>query len=211
VTSGGPRRCRKCYDVETNVRHSRRTGRGIRTLTNLFEPNRTDVYYNLTVKRPTSSIQHRTRHTASTSTRWNFAFGLRCHSNETRAPTANPPNSAQLGAPPTIPPSYTRVRAVGLVLACGRGQTHRRARPIYISRHLRLARNVISANSTKQHVTVQQSISVSPRGSSVLVRRPVFTALFRRREDFYCAESKILDSLSNIFGWTLNDFVSRLR
>jgi len=27
---------------------------------------------------------------------------LRCHSNETRAPTANPPNSVQLGAIPTI-------------------------------------------------------------------------------------------------------------
>ena len=37
-----------------------------------------------------------TSHTASTSTRWHFAFGLYCHSNATRAPIANPPNSAQL-------------------------------------------------------------------------------------------------------------------
>jgi len=34
----------------------------------------------------------KTRHklTASTSTRCHFAFGPCCHSNETRAPTANP-------------------------------------------------------------------------------------------------------------------------
>jgi len=35
-----------------------------------------------------------------------------CHSNETRAPIANPPNSAQLEGTPTIPPSYIWVRAV---------------------------------------------------------------------------------------------------
>jgi len=61
-------------------------------------------------------------HRASTNTVWRFAFGLCCHSNETRALIANPPNSAQLAAPPTIPPSYIRVRAV---LECGEGQTHR--------------------------------------------------------------------------------------
>jgi len=49
-----------------------------------------------------------------------------CHSNETRAPIANPPSSAQLGAPPTIPPSYIRVRAV--VWAYGEGQTDRQTR-----------------------------------------------------------------------------------
>jgi len=38
--------------------------------------------------------------TVSTSTRWHFTFTLHCHSNETRAPTANPPNSAQLGVTP---------------------------------------------------------------------------------------------------------------
>jgi len=46
-------------------------------------------------------------------------------SNETRAPIANPPNSAQLGGTPTIPPSYIWVRVV--VWACDDGQTHRRA------------------------------------------------------------------------------------
>ena len=45
------------------------------------------------------------------------------HSNETRAPIANLPNSAQLGAPNTIPPSYIRVHAV--VRECGEGKTDR--------------------------------------------------------------------------------------
>ena len=46
---------------------------------------------------------------------------LCCHSNKTRGPIANPPNSAQLEGTPTIPPTYTRVRAV--VWDCGEGQT----------------------------------------------------------------------------------------
>jgi len=46
---------------------------------------------------------------------------LCCHSNETRAPIANPPNNAQREGTPTIPPSYIRVRAV--VWECGEGQT----------------------------------------------------------------------------------------
>jgi len=48
---------------------------------------------------------------------------LRCHSNEARAPIANPPNTAQLEDTPTIPPTYIRVRAV--VWECGEGQTDR--------------------------------------------------------------------------------------
>jgi len=43
--------------------------------------------------------------------------------NETRAPIANLPNSAQIEGTPTIPPSYIRVRAV--VWECGEGQRHR--------------------------------------------------------------------------------------
>ena len=43
------------------------------------------------------------------------------HSNETRAPIANPPNSAQLEGTPTIPPTYIWVRAV--VWECREGQT----------------------------------------------------------------------------------------
>ena len=46
---------------------------------------------------------------------------LRCHSNETRASIANPPDSAQLGAPPTILPTYIRVH--GVVWECSEGQT----------------------------------------------------------------------------------------
>jgi len=65
---------------------------------------------------------------------------LCCHSNETRAPTANSPNNAQAEGTPTIPPSYIRVRAV--VWECCEGQTDRqtlrRPWPIYISPRARL-------------------------------------------------------------------------
>jgi len=46
-----------------------------------------------------------------------------CHSNETRVPIANLPNSAQLEGTPTISPSYIRVRTV--VWECSEGQTDR--------------------------------------------------------------------------------------
>ena len=39
-------------------------------------------------------------------------FALCCHSNATRVPIANPPNSTQLRAASTTPPSYIRIRAV---------------------------------------------------------------------------------------------------
>jgi len=45
--------------------------------------------------------------------------------NETRAPIANPPNSAQLEGTPYHSPSYIRIRAV--TWECGEGQTYRRA------------------------------------------------------------------------------------
>ena len=64
-----------------------------------------------------------TRHRASTSTRWHFAFTLYCHGNRIRAAIANLPNTAQLGGTLYHPPRYNRVRAV--VWACGRGQTDR--------------------------------------------------------------------------------------
>jgi len=75
----------------------------------------------------------------------NWGFG---DSNETHAPIANPPNSAQLGAVPTTHSSYIRVHAV--VWTSGRGQTHtyrdrqthRRGWPQYISRRPWLTRNV---------------------------------------------------------------------
>jgi len=42
---------------------------------------------------------------------------LCCHNNDTHAAIEIPPNNAQLGGPPTIPPSNIRVRAV--MWACG--------------------------------------------------------------------------------------------
>ena len=45
-------------------------------------------------------LQFITRHRASTSTRWHFAFALCCHSNEIHAPIPNRPNTAQLGGTP---------------------------------------------------------------------------------------------------------------
>jgi len=46
---------------------------------------------------------------------------LCCHSNEARAPIANPPSRTQQEGTPTIPPSYILVRAV--VWERGQGQT----------------------------------------------------------------------------------------
>ena len=63
---------------------------------------------------------------------------LCCHCNETRAPIANPPNSAQLEGTPTIPTSYIWIRPV--VLECGDSQAHRQT--VYISRSLYDSREV---------------------------------------------------------------------
>ena len=90
--------------------------------------------------------QHFTTHNetsprASTSTRWHFAFALCCHSNATRAPIANSPNSTQLGGIP-----YHSSKLHPGLCGCGETatQTHRRGWPLYISRLLRLTRNVIT-------------------------------------------------------------------
>jgi len=77
-----------------------------------------------------------------------------CHSNETRAPVANPPTSAQLEGTPTIPKLYpSPCSSVGMQRETDR-QTHRLtdthtdkhtyARDQYISRRLRLTWNVIT-------------------------------------------------------------------
>jgi len=56
-----------------------------------------------------------TRHRASTSTHCQFTFAFCFHSNATRAPIANPPNSAQLGVSPTIPKLHPgQCRNVGM-------------------------------------------------------------------------------------------------
>ena len=46
------------------------------------------------------ALPKRTRHRADRSSRWHFAFGVCCHSNEIHTPIANPPNSAQLQSTP---------------------------------------------------------------------------------------------------------------
>jgi len=50
------------------------------------------------------------------------------HSNATSAPTANPPNSAQLGVASTTPQSYIRARAVVWAYVRGRTDRHTDAR-----------------------------------------------------------------------------------
>jgi len=86
--------------------------------------------------------QFTTRHRATTSTRWHFAFRLCCHSNETRVPIAKPPNSAQLGGTRTIPKLHPGPSTSVRMWRGTDRQTHRRAYPLNISRSLRLTRNV---------------------------------------------------------------------
>ena len=74
-----------------------------------------------------------------------LGFALCCHSNATRAPIANPPNSAQLGgnlyhAPKLHPGPCSNVGIRPRTIT----QTHRRAWPQYILRRLRLMQNVIN-------------------------------------------------------------------
>ena len=68
-----------------------------------------------------------------------------CHSNATRAPIANPPNSAQLGGSlyhaPKLHPGLCS--SVGVGPRTDR-QTHRRAWPQYILCRLRVTQNVIN-------------------------------------------------------------------
>jgi len=62
---------------------------------------------------------------------------LCCHSNESRAPIANPPISAQLEG--TLYHSRSCIRVHAVVLECSEDrQTHRQLWPLYISRHLDL-------------------------------------------------------------------------
>ena len=88
-----------------------------------------------------------------TSTHWHFVFALCCHSNATRAPIENPPNSAQLRATPTIPPKLHPGPCIAIVWACSRRQTHRqthrRAWPLYISRRVWLTRSAVKAYASR--------------------------------------------------------------
>jgi len=56
---------------------------------------------------PTRTSTSGTRHRVSTSTHWHVVFLLCWHSNETRAPIGNPPNSAQLEGTPYHSPRVT--------------------------------------------------------------------------------------------------------
>ena len=108
--------------------------------------------------------QFQTWHWASTSTCWHFTFGLCCHSNETHAPIANLPNTAQLQGTPYHSPKLHP----GLCSSMGiwRGtdtHTYRHAWPIYISRRLRLRQNVMT---TGYRCTVHYYMIYSAEGIS---------------------------------------------
>jgi len=97
-------------------------------------------------------------HRASTSTRWHFTFVLCCHSNKTHSPIANAPNSAQSAQQCTTREHHVPFPQLhpGLcsTVACSDSQTNRHTDrqthkctwPIYISRHLQLARNVTNTH-----------------------------------------------------------------
>jgi len=78
-------------------------------------------------------------------TRWHFSVALCCHSNVTRAPIANSPNSAQLGSSRTTPKlhpgSYSSVGMRPRTYT----QTNRQTRmtTIHLVSSIRLTRNVI--------------------------------------------------------------------
>jgi len=73
---------------------------------------------------PVNFLQPVIQHRAYSEYEHSLTFRVRRYVvNETRAPIANPPNSAQLEGTPYHSPSYIRVRAV--VWACGERQAHR--------------------------------------------------------------------------------------
>ena len=74
-----------------------------------------------------------------------FAFTLCCRTNATCALIAKPPNSAQLGSTPTIPAKLYPGPCSSMGMRPRTDtQKDRCTWPIYISRRLRLMRNVIS-------------------------------------------------------------------
>ena len=91
-------------DVTSGSSSISRCGGGectVRCLQRCSCTERVRFYRGLVVRTPRLHTTEHERGTwAITSTRWHFAFALCCHSNETRAAIANPPNSAQLGRTP---------------------------------------------------------------------------------------------------------------
>ena len=74
-----------------------------------------------------------TRHRASTSTRWHFAFALCCHSNATRAPIVNLPNRAQLGGTPYHFPKLHLGPCSNVSMRPRTGTHSRRAWPLHFA------------------------------------------------------------------------------
>jgi len=86
-----------------------------------------------------------TSYRVSTTSRWHFTFVLCCHNNETRAPIANPPNSAQLESTPFHSPKLHLGPFVSVGMRRGT-HTHTQMHVTYMhftSSTLRLTRNVI--------------------------------------------------------------------
>ena len=107
-------------------------------------------------------VHHRSKQSEpgeSTSTRWHFAFGLCCHSNETCAPIANPPkednpyHSSKLHPGPYSSVGMWRGTDIQTDRHKLQWQTHRRAWPIYNSRHLRLTRNVARHRASRPYTS----------------------------------------------------------
>jgi len=78
----------------------------------------------------------------------NWSFG---DSNDTLAPIANPPNSAQLGAVSTTHPSYIQVRAV--MFAAADRHTHRHTQTRMITIHFASSTTHAKCNYTVNDIT----------------------------------------------------------
>ena len=87
-------------------------------------------------------------------------------------------------APTTIPPRYIRVPAV--VWECGEGQTdtHRRPWPLYISRRLRLTRNVNIIYDADGPHDMYGLLCNFVGGSAVLRSRQTSASRGRRQKDW---------------------------
>ena len=118
---------------------------------------------------------------------------LRCHSNETRSPIANLPNSAQLDDTPYRPPTYIRVRAG--VSECGEGQEQRDTQTAVTTIHFALATPHVICNElyTCNINTLTQLIPLEPKiNSNIRKTKSSINSLLRciglRRVTFVRAE-----------------------
>jgi len=79
-----------------------------------------------------------------------------CHSNETCAPTANPPNSAQIEGTPYHSPSYIRVHAV--VWECCKGQTNRQTHRQMAMANIHFALATLQAKCNYKRMSINMSL-----------------------------------------------------